>query len=84
MPNIPRDLKGTDLAKLLSGLGYVITRQAGSHIRLTSTFIGSEHHITIPNHNPLKIGTLNNIINDIASYLGMDKQELIKELFGKR
>jgi predicted RNA binding protein YcfA (HicA-like mRNA interferase family) len=84
MPNIPRDLSGMDLAKLLNRFGYVITRQTGSHIRLTTTFKGLEHHVTIPNHNPLKIGTLNNIINDIASYLGMDKQGLIKEFFGKR
>ena len=83
MPNRPRDLSGMDLAKLLTRFGYASTRQTGSHIRLTSSIKRLEHHITIPNHDPLKIGTLNKIINDIASYLGMDKQALIKELFGK-
>ena len=83
MPNIPRDLSGMDLAKLLTRFGYAITRQTGSHIRLTSSNNSLEHHVTIPNHDPLKIGTLNKIINDIASYLGMDKPALIKELFRK-
>ncbi|NYE57789.1 putative RNA binding protein YcfA (HicA-like mRNA interferase family) [Carboxydothermus ferrireducens DSM 11255] len=36
-----------------------VTRQTGSHIRLTTTLKG-EHHVTIPLHDPLKIGTLNN------------------------
>jgi predicted RNA binding protein YcfA (HicA-like mRNA interferase family) len=32
---IPRDLSGADLVKRLSRLGYEVTRQTGSHIRLT-------------------------------------------------
>lgn len=54
---LPRDLSGTHLATLLRRYGYEITRQTGSHMRLTSTFAGHEHHVTIPAHNPLKIGT---------------------------
>jgi hypothetical protein len=48
---------------------------------LTSTYRGSEHHLTIPNHTPVKIGTLNNIISDVAQYLKLDKKILLKELF---
>ena len=33
---IPRDLTANDVIKMLSKLGYVVTRQKGSHIRLTS------------------------------------------------
>jgi predicted RNA binding protein YcfA (HicA-like mRNA interferase family) len=54
---LPRDVSGSDLAKALRRLGYQVTRQTGSHLRLTTTERG-EHHVTIPNHNPLKIGTL--------------------------
>ena len=43
--------------------------------------MGYEHHITILNHNPLKVGTLNNIINDIAQYLTSEKSIILKELF---
>jgi predicted RNA binding protein YcfA (HicA-like mRNA interferase family) len=57
---IPRDLSGDDLVKLLKRYGYLPTRQSGSHIRLTSNQNG-EHHITIPNHSPIKVGTLSAI-----------------------
>jgi len=78
---IPKDLSGQELIKLLfKNYNYVIIRQAGSHIRIT-TKMGGEHHITIPNHNPLKIGTLNGIINNIAGHLGLRKEDVIKELF---
>lgn len=48
---LPRDLSGSDLAKRLNALGYQITRQTGSHLRLTTQENG-EHHITIPRHDP--------------------------------
>jgi predicted RNA binding protein YcfA (HicA-like mRNA interferase family) len=54
---IPRDISGADLVKALERLGYRPTRQTGSHLRLTTTLNG-EHHITVPNHDPLRIGTL--------------------------
>ena len=55
---IPRDISGVKLIKLLAVYGYEVTKQTGSHIRLTTQANG-EHHVTIPNHNPLKVGTLN-------------------------
>ena len=54
---LPRDLSGAALAKALQKFGYQITRQKGSHPRLTTHRHG-EHHVTVPNHDPLKIGTL--------------------------
>ncbi|KWT86738.1 type II toxin-antitoxin system HicA family toxin [Candidatus Magnetominusculus xianensis] len=81
MPKIPRDLSGRDLAVLLRKYGYKITRQSGSHIRLTLTHGTIEHHITIPVHSPLKIGTLGNILRDLAEGLKCDRDSLIKELF---
>lgn len=78
---IPRDLTGADLVKLLSrNFGYKITRQKGSHIRMT-TQEPSEHHITIPNHAPLKVGTLNAILTDVAEHLGLSRDELMEILF---
>lgn len=82
MPRIPRDISGRDLLKLLSKkYGYKLEREAGSHMRLTSLFTGSEHKITIPDHSNIKIGTLNNILKDISSHLKITKDDLIKELF---
>ena len=77
---LPRDISGDELVRLLKQFGFQITRQTGSHLRLTSILKG-EYHITIPNHSPLKLGTLNNILNDLANYLEIDKQELIKKIF---
>lgn len=77
---IPRDISGGELAKILSKFNYQITRQTGSHIRLT-TYIKGEHHITVPHHNTLKIGTLNSILVEISAYLKINKQNLILELF---
>ena len=77
---LPRDIGGEELAKLLKKYGYSISRQSGSHLRLTSTIKG-EHHLTIPKHTSLKIGTLNNILNDISIHLKIDKQTIVNELF---
>lgn len=78
---IPRDLSGNDLVKILKKYGYLPTRQTGSHVRLTTNENG-EHHITIPNHSPIKIGTLSAILSDVAEHLGKTKDELMRELFG--
>lgn len=49
---LPRDLNSNDLINGARKLGYVVTRQTGSHIRLTTQQKG-QHHITVPNHNPI-------------------------------
>ena len=62
VPKIPRDLNGKELIKILGNLGYKEVRRTSSHIRLSANISNkSIHHITIPDHNPIKIGTMNNI-----------------------
>ena len=78
---LPRDTGGEELAALLGKHGYKITRQTGSNMRLTATSKGFEHHITIPRHKPLRVGTLSSIVNEIAAYLEIERQKLVKELF---
>ena len=78
---IPRDVSGEQLSRLLRKYGYEVTRQTGSHIRLTTSQNG-EHHITIPDHNPLKVGTLNAVIAAIADHLQKTKTQVLEELFG--
>jgi len=79
---LPRDVSGDELVRLLRGYGYQATRQTGSHVRLTSTYRGDEHHLTIPRHKNLRVGTLNSILKDIADYLAISKEVLTRELFG--
>lgn len=78
---IPRDLSGSSFVQLLSRSGYVVTRQTGSHIRLT-TQAGGEHHVTVPAHGTLRVGTLSGVLMDIANHLGRPKSEVAQELFG--
>ena len=78
---MPRDVSGAELARALVRFGYQMTRQSGSHMRLTSRRKGTEHHITIPAHTPLKVGTLSQILSDVASYLEITRDQLINELF---
>ena len=80
---LPRDLSGVDLASALRTFGYAITRQTGSHLRLT-TQEGGEHHVTIPRHTPLRIGTVAAILTEVAEHFGMSRDAIAKQLFGKR
>ncbi|MCE9531790.1 MAG: type II toxin-antitoxin system HicA family toxin [Planctomycetes bacterium] len=76
---MPRDLSGADLAKALKSLGYVITRQKSSHIRMTTQQNG-EHHITIPDHDFIKVGTLAEILKDVAFHFDLTRDELLNLL----
>ncbi len=78
---LPRDMGGEELDALLGRYVYKITRQTGSHMRLTSISKGFEHHITIPRHKSLSVGTLSSIVNEIAAYLEIERQKLVEELF---
>ena len=79
---LPRDLSGQDLVRTLKKLGYEVTHQTGSHIWLTTQKQG-EHHITIPAHNPLKVGTLKAILRDIGNHFQLNRDELLNQLFRK-
>jgi predicted RNA binding protein YcfA (HicA-like mRNA interferase family) len=72
---LPRDLSGDELAHSLRALGYSIVRQTGSHLRLTS-LEGGEHHLTIPRHARLKVGTIAAVLADVAGHHGLSRQQL--------
>jgi len=77
---LPRNLSGADLVRALERLGYAVTRQKASHLRLT-TLRNGEHHVTIPNHDPLKLGTLAGILRDVGEHLDLDRDALLEEMF---
>jgi predicted RNA binding protein YcfA (HicA-like mRNA interferase family) len=64
---LPRDVSASDLIKALRELGYEKRRQKGSHIRIT-TLKDGEHHEVIPNHDPIRVGTLHSILKSIAAH----------------
>ena len=77
---LPRDLSGADLAKALKKLGYVVTRQRSSHIRMTTQQNG-EHHVTVPDHDQVRLGTLAEILKDVGDHCGLQRDELLDQLF---
>ncbi|MFZ5971182.1 MAG: type II toxin-antitoxin system HicA family toxin [Bacteroidota bacterium] len=79
---LPRDVSGEYLVKCLRKIGYEVTRQRGSHVRVTMMLPFGQHHITIPMHNPIKVGTLSAILNEIATAHQLEKEKVIERLFG--
>ena len=76
---MPRDLSGTELVVLLRRrYGYNFVRQRGSHMRLVSTYMGYPHLVAVPRHSPLRVGTLDGILGDVAEYLGIGQDELMQ------
>jgi predicted RNA binding protein YcfA (HicA-like mRNA interferase family) len=68
---LPRNVDGSVLAShLVKNWHYEHIRQTGSHLRLR-TEEPTSHSITIPNHRPLKTGTLSSIVKDVAEHKGV-------------
>ena len=77
---IPRDINGSDLVRALRALGYERVRQDGSHVRLTTSVNGA-HHVTVPNHRPLKAGTLlGGVLKPVAAHHRLTIEELLEKL----
>lgn len=77
---LPRDLSGAELIKLLcKHFGYLRVNQEGSHVIL-ETGEPRQHRISIPDHAPLRIGTLNAILRAIATVKGVEKEDILRHL----
>ena len=79
---VPRDLSGAELTRRLEHLGYQTTRQTGSHVRLTAYTPHGTHHLTVPNHDPIRIGTLSAILAAVCTHHGLTRDELLHRLLG--
>lgn len=75
---LPRDLSGSDLVKvLIRDFSYSQIHQVGSHIILQHPGPPT-HRISIPNHSPLRLGTLNAILRAVAEARGMTKDAILE------
>jgi len=75
---LPRDLRGKDLAETLCrDSGYGIVHQEGSQIVL-QTEAPSHQRLTIPNHNPVRLGTLNSILRLLAHRKGVEREDILR------
>jgi predicted RNA binding protein YcfA (HicA-like mRNA interferase family) len=73
-------VSGNKLLKLLGRLGYTIVRQRGSHVRLKKTTEAGDHNITIPIHDEIAKGTLNDILSQVSIRNNISKEGLIELL----
>ena len=76
---IPRNLSGAQLVKKLRLFGYAVVRQEGSHIRLTTEQSG-QHHVTVPHHSPMRVGTLNSILKAVATHHDLSVEDVAYKL----
>jgi predicted RNA binding protein YcfA (HicA-like mRNA interferase family) len=75
----PRNVNSVDLLKFLKKYGYHTIRQTGSHIRVERD-VEPNYSLTIPNHKPIRIGTLNSIIQDFAYQNNLTKESAMEKL----
>lgn len=78
---MPDPILGSDAAARFARSRIVCVRQAGNHLRL-ATLQHGEHHVTIPQHTSLRIGTLSVIPADVATYFEIGRDQLLSLLFG--
>ena len=77
---VPRDLSGAQLVKVLCrDWGYCVVHQEGSHIIL-QTDTPAHQRLSVPNHNPLRVGTLNSIVRAVSAHKDVERQQLLEAL----
>ena len=68
MLNLKR-LSGKEIIKELELLGFGVTRQKGSHIRLSRFSLSNSEHISVPNHDEIDRGTQKSIIRSLKPFI---------------
>ena len=76
---LPRGVSGDRLIRALERLGYGVIRQKGSHVRLRHAG-PPPHTITMPLHNPMKLGTLHSILTEVAQMRLIAIESLVEML----
>ena len=71
---------GQQVVRLLGKLGYEVIRQRGSHVRMRKSSPLGAHHITVPAHRTVALGTLNDILSRVSLWNNMPKGDLIRRL----
>ncbi len=69
---LPRDVSGVEATRALKRLGFVPLRQTGSHLILRK----DSNTVVVPQHKPLKPGTLKGVIEQA----GLTLEQFVAEL----
>jgi predicted RNA binding protein YcfA (HicA-like mRNA interferase family) len=73
---LPRGVSADRLIRALERLDYTVIRQKGSHIRLSHK-AAPVHSISVPLHDPLKIGTFHGILAEVAHAQSISIQDIL-------
>ena len=73
---LPRGVSADRLIRALERVGYAVIRQKGSHIRLFHE-AAPTHSISVPLHDPLKIGTFHGILVEVAQAQSVPIQDIL-------
>jgi len=77
---LPRDLSGEKMVKhLCRHWEYRQVHQVGSHVILETSSPGHQR-IAVPEHHPLRVGTLNAILSAVAAHKGVTKEDVLKDI----
>ncbi|MCI0539507.1 MAG: type II toxin-antitoxin system HicA family toxin [Verrucomicrobiales bacterium] len=69
---LPRDVDGAQAVRALLRVGFVVQRQTGSHVILRR----EGRTVVVPQHKPLKPGTLKGMLDQAAVTLERFVEEL--------
>ena len=77
---LPRDLLGRELVRVLCmRWGYQQVNQVGSHI-IVQTETPRHHRLSVPDHKPLRPGTLSAILRAVAAAKGVSREDILATL----
>lgn len=77
---LPRDLSGNALIKhLCRHWDYRVVHQVGSHVIL-QTDIPAHQRLPVPEHNFLRVGTLNSILRHVANLKSVSREQILEGL----
>lgn len=76
MSNVPQ-ITGKEVIKVLGKIGFQVSRQKGSHIRLVRIQGGIKQLVTVPNHKVIRKGTL---LNGILKAVNLPLEDFKKLL----
>ena len=79
MPKLYKVLSAKEVVKILENIGFVFRNQTGSHINMYKIVEGKSYLATIPNHKPIRLGTLAAIYKQILEIPDIDVDALDKE-----
>jgi predicted RNA binding protein YcfA (HicA-like mRNA interferase family) len=76
---LPRNLSGRELARVLCARwDYQQVNQVGSHIVLQTET--PHHRLSVPDHKPLRTGTLSAILRVVAAAKGVSREDILATL----